>query len=178
MMTCIWFIRFWCSRRLNVVIYWHSTFSSFSKYKILETKIESALKKTLELREEKIQGLESRLEESSSLNQQLRTELSSVCSCFLKLQTCMYLSKQRKLGRKRKEVSELLHLMSDPIFFWSVLTRWKRTWRPSSKDKRKRRLTLRSPSSRWGRIDRAQIKRSGRLSIGRPQPNCSSRRTD
>uniref|UniRef100_A0A8B9JZ32 Protein Daple n=1 Tax=Astyanax mexicanus TaxID=7994 RepID=A0A8B9JZ32_ASTMX len=41
------------------------------KYKILETKIESTLKKTLELREEKIQSLESRLEESSSLNQQL-----------------------------------------------------------------------------------------------------------
>ncbi|KAK2878523.1 hypothetical protein Q8A67_019314 [Cirrhinus molitorella] len=49
-----------------------------NKYKILETKIESALKKTLELREEKIQSLESRLEESSSLNQQLRTDLSTV----------------------------------------------------------------------------------------------------
>lgn len=49
-----------------------------NKYKILETKIESALKKTLELREEKIQSLESRLEESSSLNQQLRTELTAV----------------------------------------------------------------------------------------------------
>ncbi|XP_073682701.1 protein Daple [Garra rufa] len=49
-----------------------------NKYKILETKIESALKNTLELREEKIQSLESRLEESSSLNQQLRTELSTV----------------------------------------------------------------------------------------------------
>uniref|UniRef100_A0A671QM96 Protein Daple-like n=1 Tax=Sinocyclocheilus anshuiensis TaxID=1608454 RepID=A0A671QM96_9TELE len=59
-----------------------------NKYKILETKIESALKKTLDLREEKIQSLESRLEESSSLNQQLRTELSTVCSRFLKLQTC------------------------------------------------------------------------------------------
>uniref|UniRef100_A0A8C2AHC7 Coiled-coil domain containing 88C n=1 Tax=Cyprinus carpio TaxID=7962 RepID=A0A8C2AHC7_CYPCA len=58
-----------------------------NKYKILETKIESALKKTLELREEKIQSLESRLEESSSLNQQLRTELTTVCSHFLKLQT-------------------------------------------------------------------------------------------
>lgn len=32
----------------------------------------------MELKEEKIQGLESRLEESSSLNQQLRTELASV----------------------------------------------------------------------------------------------------
>uniref|UniRef100_A0A6Q2YN26 HOOK N-terminal domain-containing protein n=1 Tax=Esox lucius TaxID=8010 RepID=A0A6Q2YN26_ESOLU len=49
-----------------------------NKYKILESKIESTLKKTLAIREEKIQGLESRLEESSSLNQQLRTELSTV----------------------------------------------------------------------------------------------------
>ncbi|XP_052475839.1 protein Daple isoform X1 [Carassius gibelio] len=49
-----------------------------NRYKILETKIESALKKTLDLREEKIQSLESRLEESSSLNQQLRTELCTV----------------------------------------------------------------------------------------------------
>uniref|UniRef100_A0A8C8CIP6 HOOK N-terminal domain-containing protein n=1 Tax=Oncorhynchus tshawytscha TaxID=74940 RepID=A0A8C8CIP6_ONCTS len=48
-----------------------------NKFKILESKIESTLKKTLEIREEKIQGLESRLEESSSLNQQLRTELST-----------------------------------------------------------------------------------------------------
>ncbi|XP_053538914.1 protein Daple isoform X2 [Ictalurus punctatus] len=49
-----------------------------NKYKILESKIESALKNSMELKEEKIQGLESRLEESSSLNQQLRTELASV----------------------------------------------------------------------------------------------------
>uniref|UniRef100_A0A673YYD3 Coiled-coil domain containing 88C n=1 Tax=Salmo trutta TaxID=8032 RepID=A0A673YYD3_SALTR len=48
------------------------------EYKILESKIESTLKKTLEIREEKIHGLESRLEESSSLNQQLRTELSAL----------------------------------------------------------------------------------------------------
>uniref|UniRef100_A0A4W5N362 Coiled-coil domain containing 88C n=1 Tax=Hucho hucho TaxID=62062 RepID=A0A4W5N362_9TELE len=51
-----------------------------NKYKILESKIESTLKKTLEIREEKIHGLESRLEESSSLNQQLRTELSTIQS--------------------------------------------------------------------------------------------------
>ncbi|MBN3296131.1 DAPLE protein, partial [Amia calva] len=54
----------------------HST--EDNKYKILETKIESTLKKTLEIKEEKIHSLESRLEESSSLNQELRSELSSV----------------------------------------------------------------------------------------------------
>ncbi|XP_062862903.1 protein Daple [Trichomycterus rosablanca] len=52
--------------------------SEDNKYKILETRIESTLKKALELKEEKVQGLESRLEESSSLNQQLRTELITV----------------------------------------------------------------------------------------------------
>ncbi|KAJ8393066.1 hypothetical protein AAFF_G00069700, partial [Aldrovandia affinis] len=49
-----------------------------NKYKILESKIESTMKKTLQIREEKIQGLESRLEESSNLNKQLHTELTSV----------------------------------------------------------------------------------------------------
>ncbi|XP_041121368.1 protein Daple-like isoform X2 [Polyodon spathula] len=52
--------------------------SDDNKYKILETKIESTLQETLEIKEEKIQSLESRLEESSSLNQQLRSELTSV----------------------------------------------------------------------------------------------------
>ncbi|KAG7465787.1 hypothetical protein MATL_G00157300 [Megalops atlanticus] len=52
--------------------------SEDNKYKILESKIESTLKKTLEIREEKIQSLESRLAESSKLNKQLHTELTSV----------------------------------------------------------------------------------------------------
>ncbi|XP_036397602.1 protein Daple isoform X2 [Megalops cyprinoides] len=52
--------------------------SEDNKYKILESKIESTLKKTLEIREEKIQSLESRLAESSNLNKQLHTELTSV----------------------------------------------------------------------------------------------------
>ncbi|XP_039598269.1 protein Daple isoform X1 [Polypterus senegalus] len=54
----------------------HST--DDNKYRILESKIESTLKRTLEIKEEKILSLESRLEESSSLNQQLRSELTSV----------------------------------------------------------------------------------------------------
>uniref|UniRef100_A0A8C4QD57 Calponin-homology (CH) domain-containing protein n=1 Tax=Eptatretus burgeri TaxID=7764 RepID=A0A8C4QD57_EPTBU len=49
-----------------------------TKYQLLESKIESTQKKTLELREEKITALESRLEESSNLNQQLRQELKTV----------------------------------------------------------------------------------------------------
>ncbi|KAJ8341863.1 hypothetical protein SKAU_G00341540 [Synaphobranchus kaupii] len=49
-----------------------------NKYKILESKIESTMKKTLQIREEKIQGLESRLEESGNLNKQLHAELTMV----------------------------------------------------------------------------------------------------
>ncbi|XP_078263076.1 protein Daple isoform X2 [Rhinoraja longicauda] len=52
--------------------------SDDNKYKLLETKIESTMKKTLEIKVEKVQALESRLAESSSLNQELRLELSTV----------------------------------------------------------------------------------------------------
>lgn len=40
--------------------------------------MESTLKKSLEIKEEKIAALEARLEESTNLNQQLRQELKTV----------------------------------------------------------------------------------------------------
>uniref|UniRef100_A0A8D0GXU6 Coiled-coil domain containing 88A n=1 Tax=Sphenodon punctatus TaxID=8508 RepID=A0A8D0GXU6_SPHPU len=49
-----------------------------SRYKLLESKLESMLKKSLEIKEEKIAALEARLEESTNLNQQLRQELKTV----------------------------------------------------------------------------------------------------
>ncbi|XP_043551947.1 girdin-like isoform X12 [Chiloscyllium plagiosum] len=49
-----------------------------SRYKLLESKLESTLKKSLEIKEEKIASLEARLEESTNLNQQLRQELKTV----------------------------------------------------------------------------------------------------
>ncbi|XP_058880458.1 girdin-like isoform X4 [Acipenser ruthenus] len=49
-----------------------------SRYKLLESKLESTLKKSLEIKEEKIAALEARLQESSNLNQQLRQELKTV----------------------------------------------------------------------------------------------------
>ncbi|KYO23601.1 hypothetical protein Y1Q_0002245 [Alligator mississippiensis] len=49
-----------------------------SRYKLLESKLESTLKKSLEIKEEKIAALEARLEESTNLNQQLRQELKTV----------------------------------------------------------------------------------------------------
>ncbi|XP_048374302.1 girdin isoform X4 [Sphaerodactylus townsendi] len=52
--------------------------SDDSKYKLLESRLESTLKKSLEIKEEKIAALEARLEESTNLNQQLRQELKTV----------------------------------------------------------------------------------------------------
>lgn len=52
----------------------------FFRFKLLETKLESTLKSTLEIKEEKIAALEARLQESSNLNQQLRQELKTVSS--------------------------------------------------------------------------------------------------
>lgn len=48
----------------------------------MESKLESTLKKSLEIKEEKIAALEARLEESTNYNQQLRQELKTV-SFFL-----------------------------------------------------------------------------------------------
>uniref|UniRef100_F6ZN32 Coiled-coil domain-containing 88C n=1 Tax=Xenopus tropicalis TaxID=8364 RepID=F6ZN32_XENTR len=48
------------------------------KYKLLESKIESTLKSTLAVKENKILDLEMKIEETSSLNQQLQNELNSI----------------------------------------------------------------------------------------------------
>ncbi|XP_077469270.1 girdin isoform X1 [Stigmatopora argus] len=48
------------------------------RFKLLESKLESTLKSSLEIKEEKIAALEARLQESSNLNQQLRQELKTV----------------------------------------------------------------------------------------------------
>ncbi|XP_034041536.1 girdin isoform X1 [Thalassophryne amazonica] len=52
--------------------------NSDDRFKLLETKLESTLKSSLEIKEEKIAALEARLQESSNLNQQLRQELKTV----------------------------------------------------------------------------------------------------
>lgn len=48
------------------------------KFEVLESELVSSLKKSLQLKEDKLAALEARLQESSSLNQQLRQELRSV----------------------------------------------------------------------------------------------------
>ncbi|XP_071996621.1 girdin isoform X7 [Engystomops pustulosus] len=56
----------------------HDEQTSDDRYKLLESKIESTLKKSLEIKEEKIASLEARLGESANFNQQLRQELKTV----------------------------------------------------------------------------------------------------
>lgn len=49
-----------------------------SRFKMLESELESSLKKSLQIKEDKMAALESHLQESSRLNQQLRQELKTV----------------------------------------------------------------------------------------------------
>ncbi|XP_041840075.1 girdin-like isoform X5 [Melanotaenia boesemani] len=50
----------------------------YSRFKMLESELESSLKKSLEIKADKMAALEARLQESSSLNEQLRQELKTV----------------------------------------------------------------------------------------------------
>lgn len=56
----------------------HSLFPPCSRFKMLESELESSLKKSLQIKEDKMAALEARLQESSALNQQLRQELKTV----------------------------------------------------------------------------------------------------
>uniref|UniRef100_A0A672H1F9 Coiled-coil domain containing 88Aa n=1 Tax=Salarias fasciatus TaxID=181472 RepID=A0A672H1F9_SALFA len=51
---------------------------SAQRFRMLESELESSLKKSLQIKDEKMVALEERLQESSSLNQQLRQELKAV----------------------------------------------------------------------------------------------------
>ncbi|KAL0964528.1 hypothetical protein UPYG_G00325200 [Umbra pygmaea] len=66
------------------------------RYKLLEHKLESTLKSSLEIKEEKIAALEARLQESSNLNQQLRQELKTV-------------KKNYEALRQREEEERMVH---------------------------------------------------------------------
>ncbi|KAM7418664.1 hypothetical protein PAMA_016001 [Pampus argenteus] len=57
-----------------------------SRFKILESELESCLKKSLQIKEDKMAALEARLQESSNLNQQLRQELKNVRMSYEALQ--------------------------------------------------------------------------------------------
>uniref|UniRef100_A0A8C7YQB9 Coiled-coil domain containing 88A n=1 Tax=Oryzias sinensis TaxID=183150 RepID=A0A8C7YQB9_9TELE len=70
--------------------------SSDDRFKLLESKLESTLKSSLEIKEEKIASLEARLQESSNLNQQLRQELKTV-------------KKNYEALRQREEEERMVH---------------------------------------------------------------------
>ncbi|XP_031145144.1 girdin-like isoform X5 [Sander lucioperca] len=57
-----------------------------SRFKMLESELESSLKKSLRIKEDKMAALEARLQESSTLNQQLRQELKTVKLSYEALQ--------------------------------------------------------------------------------------------
>ncbi|XP_025025762.1 girdin isoform X3 [Python bivittatus] len=83
-----------------------------SKYKLLESRLESTLKKSLEIKEEKIASLEARLEESTNLNQQLRQELKTVKKNYEAL-------KQRQEEEKMvQSCSSKLDEESQPVNKW------------------------------------------------------------
>lgn len=63
----------------------------FFRFRLLETKLESTLKSSLEIKEEKIAALEARLQESSNLNQQLRQELKTVRNTYPYFRSLKYL---------------------------------------------------------------------------------------
>ncbi|XP_030583594.1 girdin isoform X3 [Archocentrus centrarchus] len=57
-----------------------------SRFKMLESELETSLKKSLQIKDDKLASLEARLQESSSLNLQLRQELKSVKLSYEALQ--------------------------------------------------------------------------------------------
>nr|XP_004539002.1 girdin isoform X2 [Maylandia zebra] len=57
-----------------------------NRFKMLESELETSLKKSLQIKDDKLASLEARLQESSSLNQQLRQELKSVKLSYEALQ--------------------------------------------------------------------------------------------
>ncbi|XP_067901010.1 girdin-like isoform X3 [Heterodontus francisci] len=84
----------------------HDEQSTDDRYKLLESKLESTLKKSLEIKEEKIASLEARLEESTNLNQQLRQELKTVKKNYeaLKQRQEEEKSVQNSQGRPDEEI--------------------------------------------------------------------------
>uniref|UniRef100_A0A3B4VEZ6 Girdin-like n=1 Tax=Seriola dumerili TaxID=41447 RepID=A0A3B4VEZ6_SERDU len=56
------------------------------RFKMLESELESSLKKSLQIKEDKMAALEARLQESSTLNQQLRQNLKTVKLSYEALQ--------------------------------------------------------------------------------------------
>uniref|UniRef100_A0A8C4IGC6 Coiled-coil domain containing 88Aa n=1 Tax=Dicentrarchus labrax TaxID=13489 RepID=A0A8C4IGC6_DICLA len=80
-----------------------------SRFKMLESELESSLKKSLQIKDDKMAALEARLQESSNLNQQLRQELKTVKLSYEALQqrqeeeTALTSTPPRETGRAMSE---------------------------------------------------------------------------
>lgn len=59
--------------------YWfHADFSSASRFRLLESRLEETVQQTMRIKEEKISSLEKKVEESNTVNATLLAELASV----------------------------------------------------------------------------------------------------
>ncbi|XP_041641582.1 girdin-like [Cheilinus undulatus] len=81
-----------------------------SRFKILESELESSLKRSLQIKEDKMAALEARLQESSNLNQHLQHELKTVKLSYEALQqrheeewTSLSSTPPRETGRAMSE---------------------------------------------------------------------------
>uniref|UniRef100_A0A8C4IJJ3 Coiled-coil domain containing 88Aa n=1 Tax=Dicentrarchus labrax TaxID=13489 RepID=A0A8C4IJJ3_DICLA len=80
-----------------------------NRFKMLESELESSLKKSLQIKDDKMAALEARLQESSNLNQQLRQELKTVKLSYEALQqrqeeeTALTSTPPRETGRAMSE---------------------------------------------------------------------------
>uniref|UniRef100_H3BI61 Coiled-coil domain containing 88C n=1 Tax=Latimeria chalumnae TaxID=7897 RepID=H3BI61_LATCH len=102
------------------------------KYKILENKIESTLKKTLEIKEEKIVCLESQLEESLKQNQQLYLELSMERE---KSEATKPYREEICVQNSVKNLSEKMHLHHQVTEKWETKHRGATMEQPNMKDR-------------------------------------------
>lgn len=81
----------------------------------MESKLESTLKKSLEIKEEKIAALEARLEESTNYNQQLRQELKTVSFFFF--QNCS-VSAWTEKQRENKNSDVFMLVFHSVSYIW------------------------------------------------------------
>uniref|UniRef100_A0A7N6B6J7 HOOK N-terminal domain-containing protein n=1 Tax=Anabas testudineus TaxID=64144 RepID=A0A7N6B6J7_ANATE len=92
-----------------------------SRFKMLESELALSLKKSLQIKEDKIAALEARLEESSALNQQLRQDLKTVKLSYEALQ-------------QRQEEEWTLSITSPPRETGKAMSEWLRESQEATKE--------------------------------------------
>uniref|UniRef100_A0A7N6AK23 HOOK N-terminal domain-containing protein n=1 Tax=Anabas testudineus TaxID=64144 RepID=A0A7N6AK23_ANATE len=92
-----------------------------NRFKMLESELALSLKKSLQIKEDKIAALEARLEESSALNQQLRQDLKTVKLSYEALQ-------------QRQEEEWTLSITSPPRETGKAMSEWLRESQEATKE--------------------------------------------